>query len=143
MTDPARDPHLIDDVILTLANLRQMLGWLADDGARRGTAVQEGVRRAEFQIDLLLDRAHGIRSAARSRLAPEGPAVPPLVLTEAMKVLPAEPADAPGPVSERGREPVFARRITPLRPAATDTEGGAAPSRAGEPVFRSRRRRAG
>lgn len=145
MTDTAGDPHLIDDVILTLANLRQMLGWLADDGARRGTAVQEGVRRAEFQIDLLLDRAHAARSAVRSRPAAEGDlaAAPPLVLTEAMKVLPPDRADRPGPAREHGREPVFSRRITPLRPRHPAPEDAGAPLPAEEPVFRSRRRRAG
>lgn len=55
---------LVEDVILTLANLRGSLDWLADDG----TGVERriaGLKRIERQIDLLEDRARTLYDQLR------------------------------------------------------------------------------
>ena len=66
---------LIEDVILTLGNVRLTLSWLATDGQGSpgqsdGAWRQAGVDRLDRQLSQLEDRARALRDAHRLRRAP-------------------------------------------------------------------------
>ena len=55
------DGFLVEDVILTLANLRGALGWLG----QAGDNSRAGLGRFDRQLELLEDRARHVREALR------------------------------------------------------------------------------
>lgn len=58
---PAFEMFLLQDVILTLGNLRGSLGWLADSGREAEPAIfRAGIARLQHQIAQLEDRAHAL-----------------------------------------------------------------------------------
>ena len=68
---------LVEDVILTLGNLRTSLAWLMDpDGDRPPRALRAGLERAMRQIEQMEDRARSLsRSGAeRTELPDPSPA---------------------------------------------------------------------
>jgi len=83
---PAFETFLVEDVILTLGNLRGSLGWLgqADPGADPGP-YRAGLARLDRQIETLEDRARAFcrRIGARSGTgaAPPAPASHPPAIT--------------------------------------------------------------
>jgi hypothetical protein len=67
--DAAFERFLVEDVILTLGNLRGSLGWLDSPEARADAAIyRAGLRRIDRQIELLEDRARVLR-ASRHKVA--------------------------------------------------------------------------
>lgn len=68
----AFETFLVEDVILTLGNLRGALDWLLQpDGVIEPGALRGGLERMAHQLALLDDRAHLVCRTLRS------PAVPP------------------------------------------------------------------
>ncbi len=58
---PAFETFLVQDVILTLGNLRGSLAWLADGGTAADPATcRAGFDRLDRQIELLQDRARAM-----------------------------------------------------------------------------------
>lgn len=126
MTMPARDPErgafesfLVEDVILTLGNLRGSLSWLGE-GAGRSRA---GIDRLDRQLGLLEDRA---RAMALGLHHPP-PAPEPANLFAAFA---AEEGDGLGDPGGDGDA---------LDRAILDTLAGEAIPAPRGPVFRSRR----
>ena len=69
------EAFLIEDVILTLGNVRLSLTWLAADAgqaadARDGQWRQAGIERLDRQLSQLEDRARALRDAHRQRRGP-------------------------------------------------------------------------
>lgn len=66
---------LVQDVILTLGNLRGSLAWVAGDGdSGLSSAYRAGLERIERQIELLEDRARTLCGTPRpERLPPPAP----------------------------------------------------------------------
>lgn len=63
----AFETFLVEDVILTLSNLRAVLGWVgAGEEERRA-----GIARLEFQIDLLEERARAMCRTLGEPAAPD------------------------------------------------------------------------
>ena len=69
--------HLVEDVILTLGNIRAALGWIRDEGV--GAAIRDNaLDRIERDIGALEDRAAALRdSAAPAPFLLEDPLPPP------------------------------------------------------------------
>jgi len=58
---PTFETFLVQDVILTLGNLRGSLAWLADGGAEVDPAIyRAGLERLDRQIEQLQDRARAM-----------------------------------------------------------------------------------
>lgn len=112
---PGFETFLVEDVILTLGNLRGSLSWLgqADAGTDPGLH-RAGLARLERQIDLLEDRARAVCKIIRS--------MPPTDL-EGLSTA----AYAPAISLERLLHDALGTEPAPLRNAA------------GVPEFRSRR----
>ena len=65
---PAFERFLLEDVILTLGNLRASLAWLADAESRLPpVALGAGLDRLGRQIDVLEDRARAVCRDIRGR----------------------------------------------------------------------------
>jgi hypothetical protein len=66
---------LIEDVILTLGNVRLSLTWLAADTDTRegggGAWRRSGIDRLDRQLSQLEDRARALRDAQRQRRGPD------------------------------------------------------------------------
>ncbi len=72
----AFETFLIEDVILTLGNLRGALAWLAQPGAGVDPAtLRSGLDRLQGQIALLEDRAHKV---CRTEPAPRPCSIKPV-----------------------------------------------------------------
>jgi hypothetical protein len=72
---PAFETFLVQDVILTLGNLRGSLAWLAGESDRSGPGARKaGLERLDCQIEQLQDRA---RAMCRTLSAPPDLSVAP------------------------------------------------------------------
>ncbi|MGB3147396.1 MAG: hypothetical protein WBA91_06510 [Paracoccaceae bacterium] len=63
MQDQSLSPFetfLVQDVILTLGNLRQSLLWLDDENSLTPAAYKAGIQRLHHQLGLLEDRARDV-----------------------------------------------------------------------------------
>lgn len=70
---PAFERFLIEDVILTLGNLRSTLGWLTDAESGLGTeSLRAGLDRIGRQIEMLQDRARAVCGPPEVPEAPSG-----------------------------------------------------------------------
>lgn len=123
MTRPAPDPaqdsaraafesFLVEDVILTLGNLRGSLLWLGEGAAAERSCID----RLDRQLALLVDRAHRMARQLRSEVAAPEPAN--------VFAMPATSAGIPAP-----------RAIDATMPDHTPDRDEEAQG----PVFRSRR----
>ena len=112
---PAFETFLIEDVILTLGNLRGSLSWLgqADTGTDPGLH-RAGLARLERQIETLEDRARAVCKIIRSDQTAQG-------------ALPAAAAYAPAISLERLLQDALGSDPQPRHGGATS------------PEFRSRR----
>jgi hypothetical protein len=82
---PAFERFLVEDVILTLGNLRSTLAWLCDpDTAASPEVLRGGLARLSRQIEGLEDRA---RSICRGL---PGPAPPALAAADAESHIPLD-----------------------------------------------------
>lgn len=128
MTDSAQtafESFLVEDVILTLGNLRGSLGWLGD----RPVQSRAGLDRLDRQLGLLEDRARAVCRELRSTR--------PNARTEAESdnLFAADPAPAGLPRATASPEADDISIETAILDALGDGEGYD-----DSPVFRSRRR---
>lgn len=74
---PDFETFLVQDVILTLGNLRGSLAWLADGGAEVDAAIyRAGLERLDRQIEQLQDRARAMCASVTANPAVKALPVP-------------------------------------------------------------------
>jgi hypothetical protein len=85
---------LIEDVILTLGNVRLSLTWLAADadGGSGGAWRRSGIDRLDRQLSQLEDRARALRSAEKERPVPGDCDVPVVFRTRRKGTAQSRPA---------------------------------------------------
>jgi hypothetical protein len=134
---------LVEDVILTLGNLRGSLGWLSEaDTLRSQSQRQAGLARIERQIDLLERRALRMRDRLRAGSAEQPRGAETVAGPAGMFARPL-PDPVPPPPADRGAS--WADQAAPEpddRNIFADADMGAEPTfrqQVRRLVFRSRR----
>ncbi len=117
---PAFETFLVEDVILTLGNLRGTLSWLGQADAKADPGLHRaGLARLERQIETLEDRARAVCKALSNDLpaqipAPEAAPYAPAISLERL-LHDALGAEVPPGHDDTHRAPEFRSRRAAMR----------------------------